>query len=156
MQPKVNAVHECLSLCISERRQRRSSLKVGNLAAPKKSNISHGIRLNSKRPLNAEHMAHVRRPCWCAAIILWPCGRSGTSCLAGKQSTPSSCSCDGNFKRVFNHVALWQLATRWCGRWERHDCLLFLGSKFCLVSFEITGGTCWGAFLYHGNLESLP
>lgn len=154
MQPKVNAVHEFLSLCISERRQRKSSLKAGNFAAPKKVATFHiefvliqDVPLTRSTWLTCGVLAGARsqfcdpaaRAAWRGNDPLRPPARA-TATLSGALIT--------SFRE--------KLATRRCGRWERRDCLLLLGSKFCLVSFEITGGTCWGAFLYHGNLESLP
>lgn len=101
--------------------------------APKESrNISHRIRLNSRRPLDAEHMAHVL-----ASLPVRV--HNSTTLRPQRHELPGG---ETIHSRPLITSFREKLVTRRCGRWEGRDCLLFLGSKFCLVSFEITGGTC--------------
>lgn len=102
MQPKVNAVHGFLSLCISERGQRKSSLKAGNFAAPKKVATFHiEFVLIQDVPLT--------RSTWLTCGV-----------LAGARSQfcdPAAAAATLNFKLITSFRE--KLATRRCGRWGK-------------------------------------
>lgn len=70
--------------------------------------------------------------------------------LRGEQSTPSSCSCNGNLQALIKSVC-GNYATRRGRRWRCLKTQLFVVSqvKFCLVSFDKTAQTYWGDFPCH-------